>query len=47
MRIIERILESGLLAKSNIELCFRAIGSAQEIVDRCSGIVEMQGKLVQ
>ncbi len=40
----ERILESGLLAKSDLESYFSAISTAQETVDRCSNLVGMQGQ---
>ncbi|KAH6670150.1 hypothetical protein B0J14DRAFT_517196 [Halenospora varia] len=42
-----RRLKSGFLAKSDIESYFSAIATAQETVDRCSCMVEMQEKLNQ
>jgi hypothetical protein len=44
MTFTARILQSGLLAKSDIESYFGAIATAQETVNRCSCIVGMQGK---
>ena len=44
---IERVIKSGLLAKSDIESYFNEISTAQDIVDRCSSMVEMQGKLLR
>jgi hypothetical protein len=37
-------LKSALLARSDIEPYFDAIGIAQETIDRCSNMVEMQGR---
>jgi hypothetical protein len=39
-----RRLKSGLLAQSDIESYFDAIAVAQETVDRCSSMVEMQSR---
>ena len=47
MTFTVRILKSGLLAKSDIEPFFGAIATAQKIVDRCSCVVGMQGKLAR
>lgn len=44
IRFIERILKSSLLAMSDIDSYFDAIGTAQETVDRCSNMVGMQGR---
>ena len=44
MRLIERVLKSGLLGKSDLESYFAAIGTAEETVDRCSNLVGMQGQ---
>lgn len=43
-RLIERIAKSGLLRLSDIESHFGAIATAQENVDRCTRMVEMQGR---
>lgn len=43
--LVVRILKSGLLGKSDIESYFNTIISTQEIVDRCSSMVGMQGTL--
>lgn len=47
MTFTERILKSGILAKSDIESYYNAIAIAQEIVDRCSCMIGMQGKLTR
>ena len=47
MTFTERILKSGILAKSDIESYYNAIAIAQEIVDRCSCMIGMQGKLIR
>lgn len=45
-RFIERIAKSGFLRLSDIESHFGAIATAQENVDRCIRMVEMQGRPV-
>ena len=42
IRIIERIIKSGLLAKSDLESYFQDIIKMQETVHRCSAIVNMR-----
>ena len=42
-----RRLKSVFLEKSDIESFFDAIATAQDIVDRCSRVVGMQGKLTR
>jgi hypothetical protein len=42
IRILERIIKSGLLAKSDLESYFQNIIKMQEIVDRCSALVNMR-----
>lgn len=45
MTFIVRRVKSGLLGKSDIESYFGAIATTQETVNRCSCLVERQGKL--
>ena len=47
MTFIERILKSGILTKSDIELYFNVVVIAQKTIDRCFRIVEMQNKFIR
>ena len=46
MKFTERILKNAFLTKSDIESYFDAIAVAQETVDCCSYMIEMQNKFV-
>lgn len=46
-RFIERMSKSAFLGQSDIEPHFGAIAIAQENVDRCTRMVEMQGRPVR
>ncbi len=47
MTFTMRRLKSELLTKSDIESFFDVIAIAQEIVDRCFCVIEMQDKLAR